>query len=235
MEKKKLISTLSAVVLATSLFSTSVLAKDNNSKDSLVALGDSISYGFNLENNNEHTSRDAFPYLIGKDATLRVRDLAIPGLKTTDFLSVLGTKKYQEAIEHADYITLTIGGNDLTAAFSDNQVTQQELSQILNNIKMDLQAIRKLTDAPIVLYNTYNPYQVTDTRHGVGNVILAGFNAQLELLVGYLGDPKIVVADAYHAFGDRQDLYVRVNDIHPTILGQQLLAQIGLEALGLTE
>ena len=230
---KKIISLLSAVALAGTLFSTSVFANENNSKGSLVALGDSIPFGYNLEQNNQHTSRDAFPYVIGKEATLRVRDLAIPGAKTTDLLTVLETKKYQKAIEHADYMTLNIGSNDLLAAFSDLNVTQEEIGSVLANLKNDIAAIRNLSDSPIVVYNIYNPFQVSDPRHGVGDTLLQYINLQINLLVASLGDNKIVVADAYKAFGQNQALYVRAGDIHPTVLGQKVLAEIGLEALGL--
>lgn len=236
MVKKKLISSLSAVAMAGTLFSTSVFASENNGKGSLVALGDSIPFGYNLENNNEHTSRDAFPYVIGDEATLRVRDLAIPGLKTTDLLIALETKKYQEAIQHADYVTLTIGNNDLLAAFKDKQVTPEEIGSLLTNIKNDILAIRNLTNAPIAVYNIYNPYQVSDAfNHAVGDALLPIINQQIKFLVASLGDSNIVVADAYAAFGQQQDLYVRVNDIHPTVLGQKVLAEAGLKALGLVE
>ena len=41
------------------------------------------------------------------------------------------------------------------------------------------------------------------------------------------------LADAFGAFGENQALYVRTNDVHPTILGQEVLAKAGEAALGL--
>ncbi|MEH7501523.1 hypothetical protein V7152_05655 [Neobacillus drentensis] len=42
----------------------------------------------------------------------------------------------------------------------------------------------------------------------------------------------VIIADAYSSFGDNQAEYVRQNDIHPTVKGQELLADLAEEALG---
>lgn len=235
MVKKKWIAGFSAAIATGALLSTTALANDDNGKEALVALGDSITFGYNLENNNKHTSRQAFPYVIGEEANVRVNDLGKPGWTTSQLLDALNNdEKFQEAVKHSDYVTVTIGNNDLLHAFEDGNVTESEVLTTLDNLKAILVNIRSLTDAPIVVYNVYNPFQVTDVfRHHAGDLLLPKINTQIELLTASLNDQKIVVADAYGAFGQNQELYVRAGDIHPTVEGQKKLAEIGIEALSL--
>jgi lysophospholipase L1-like esterase len=141
--------------------------------------------------------------------------------------------KFKQAVKHSDYVTLTIGSNDLLRAFVDGIVAPYEVSLILANLKNNPLEIRSLTDAPIVVYNVYNPFQVNDSRHIAGDNLLPIINTQIQLLTSSVIDPSIVVADAYSAFRDNQSTYVIVNDIHPTVEGQKKLAEIGLKALSL--
>lgn len=234
MVTKKWVATLAAAALAGTLLSTTALAKEDNGKGALVALGDSITFGYNLENNNNHVSREAFPFEIGEEASLRVRDLGEPGWTTSQLLDALNNdEKFQQAVKHSDYVTLNIGSNDLLKSFADGNVTEEEISPLLKNLKDIITNVRTLTNAPIVVYNVYNPFQVTDGRHQISDLLLPKINYQIQLLVASLKDQTIVVADAYSAFGQNQELYVLPNDIHPTVEGQKKLAEIGLEALNL--
>jgi lysophospholipase L1-like esterase len=234
------------------LFSTTVLAKSENAKESFVALGDSIPFGYNLGETNMQPPKEAFPFQIGKEADLRVRNLAIPGWKTSEMLSALTTdQKFRQAVGHADYVTLNIGNNDLLQALKAAQLEtinnpllffstlQAKVlqSNLYGNLTTIVGQIRSLTDAPIVVYNIYNPFQVVDPLHNIGNIILPGINSQFAVLGTQLNSfyGNIIIADAYSAFGTNQARYVIAGDIHPTEEGQKVLAEIGLEALGLEE
>lgn len=245
--KKKLGVSVAAVALAGSLISPASLAKENNGnaygygKIDLVGLGDSITFGYNLGDDNNKPSSYAFPYLIGDEAKLEVSNLGFPGWTTNDLLTAIKTnKQFQQSIKHANYVTLNIGSNDLLQALKSYNGNQTELlfllqrttlPQITNNLNQIISEVKKLTNAPIVLYNIYNPFQVTDPMHFLADQLLP-----------YLINPAIQgiaisngtkLADAYGAFGQNQAIYVRAKDIHPTIEGQKVLAEIGEEALGL--
>lgn len=250
---KKLLSVMMVSVLAMSMFATSVLAKSDNARKSLVALGDSITYGYNLGSDNSAPSQYAFPYLMTQVTKLKVTNLAVPKLTSAQLLELVKSDKgYRQDLKHADYVTLSIGNNDLLGAVSGASVNgtldvaqlqasivTSVLPSLLGNVKSTIAEIRSLTDAPIVVYNIYNPYQVTNQpMHTLSNQLLTqlvnnNLAALVQSLVAADKCNKLVLADAYKAFGENQLLYVRQNDIHPTIEGQQLLAQIGEEALGL--
>ncbi len=249
---KRIIKSFSLLLVLSLLFSTNAFAKNDHAKESLVALGDSIPYGYNLGETNEEASKDAFPYLIGDDGYLRVRNLAVPGLNTTQMLTSLKTdQKFRQAVRHADYITLNIGSNDLLQALraayqesNGNQslfmlILQQKVqnSNLFANIGDLIKETRTLTDAPIVTYNIYNPFQTNDPLHYVGLQVLPSINKNFSDLTTYYNAVygNVLLADAYTAFGQNQGTYVIAGDIHPTIEGQILLADIGSDALDLNE
>lgn len=243
---KFLLKIVVAIVLVGSLFSPTAFAKSDQAKESLVALGDSIPFGYNLGKTNQNPARTAYPFIIGDSADLRVRNLGVPGWQTSQLLEAIQTdQKYRQAVRHSDYVVLTIGNNDLLAILREAQIesggnpalfqqllqTKLSNSAIFVNIGAIIQEIRSLTDAPIVLYNVYNPFQVNDPLHLVATSILPQINFNFSAIAGFY--PDVVLADAYTAFGSNQSQYVILNDIHPTIDGQIVLAQVGLRALGL--
>jgi lysophospholipase L1-like esterase len=190
---------------------------------------------------------------MGQAAKLKVTNLAVPKLTSSQLLELVKSDKgYRQALKHADYVTLSIGNNDLLAAVSGATVNgtldasqlqaslvSSVLPSLLGNVKSTIAEIRTLTDAPIAMYNIYNPYQVTNQpMHTLTNQLLTklvnnNLAALVQSLVAEDNCQKLVLADAFTAFGENQQLYVRLNDIHPTIEGQQLLADIGEAALGL--
>jgi lysophospholipase L1-like esterase len=241
-----------AAVIASTLLSTGVLAKSdsNQGKQSLVALGDSISFGYNLGVNNNHPSKDAFPYVIGGNDNLRVRDLAEAGWTTTDLLNALDTSKYQEALKHTDVVTLDIGNNDLLHAASailqkissdpnyhitllDQLTMANSIQQIQTNLPLIIAKIRQHTSTPIVIYTLYNPFPKLTIQNYIGELFIPTVN---KIILGEAFKSNLLVADAYSAFSGHEIDYVRVleNDVHPTIEGQKVLADIAINKLNIT-
>lgn len=239
----KFLSIFAAVLLALSLGTPAAFAENGHGKESLVALGDLIPFGYNLGQTNESPAKVAFPFLIGEDADLRVRNLGVPGWQTQDLLVALETnKKLRRAVHHAEYVTLNIGSNDfleiLRTANAESggnpellrKLIEQKLatSDAFDNLSDIIREISSLTDAPIVLFNIYNPFQLNDPFHHVADQYLPYINAiYAETAHAYY---NVEAADAYSAFGDNQDEYVIPQDVHPTVAGQEVLAEIGLEA-----
>ncbi|WP_240611974.1 SGNH/GDSL hydrolase family protein [Planococcus halotolerans] len=242
----KAAKSLAVILLATSIISPAASAKSDQAKESLVALGDSIPFGYNLGQTNQNPSKAAYPYLIGAEEDLRVRNLGIPGWQSEQLLGALeDEQKYRQAISHADYVVITIGNNDLLqilreageesggnqAQFQQLLVQKLQADDVFANIAAAIAETRSLTDAPIVLYNVYNPFQLTDQLHYVADAILPGINQTFAALAA--SSENVYLADAYTAFGDNQAAYVIQGDIHPTAAGQQVLADIGITAFGL--
>ncbi|WP_241536065.1 GDSL-type esterase/lipase family protein [Indiicoccus explosivorum] len=241
----KTLKLLAVLLIAGSMLSPAAFAKNENARDSLVALGDSIPFGYNLGMNNQHPSKEAYPFEIGEEADVRVRNLAVPGAQTEGLLDALQhSQKYRQAIQHADYVTVSIISNDLLtilrAAVAESEGDSVRFQELLAaklaeddafaSLAAILQEIRTLTDAPIVLFNVYNPFQVNDSFHQVADSVLPLINGRIAQLSTAFSD--VYIADAYSEFGNNQAEYVIMGDIHPTEEGQEVLAELALEALG---
>jgi lysophospholipase L1-like esterase len=240
MKSKKLLSVLLVGLLLSMLFSQAVFAK---SQKSLVALGDSITFGWNLSLTNDRPSDQAFPSLIANsEDDYQVSNLAVGGAKSGDLLALLKTKGYRDALTHANVITLEIGSNDFlqgarpiidklisipgyTPTLADMQVIGLITQQYGMNLTAIISEIRSVTKAPIILYNIYNPFYGLDLQAGA---LLALPNM---IIKSYDSDPSIVVADAFSAFAGKQNILVIPYDVHPTIDGHYVLAKLGLQAL----
>jgi lysophospholipase L1-like esterase len=240
---KKFFVLLSAILLMVSLFNHEVSAKSDNAKKSLVALGDSITFGYGLPQEDVgDPSRLSFPYLIGNEADLRVRNLAVSGMKSEELLSAVKTEnKYRNAIRKADYLTLYIGGGDLLSVLKDAYIDPSALGELnkvvpsmYSNITKTIGEIRSLNKtAPIVVYNIYNPVPESNGLYPIAHNNLIGINNGLSSIVTaqdfFYGNIKS--ADAFTTFDDPG--YILPGDVHPTVEGQEVLAEIGLEAFGL--
>jgi lysophospholipase L1-like esterase len=240
MRTKKLLNLFFVFLLLSMVFSQAVFAK---SKQSLVALGDSITFGWNLSPTNDHPSDKAFPSLIANsEDDYRVSNLAVGGATSGDLLALLKTKSYRHSLTRANVITLEIGSNDFLVGaksiiekliyipgyiptMADMQVIGLITNQYSMNLKAIISEIRSVTNAPIILYNIYNPFYGIDLQ---ASALLASTNMFIK---SYDSDPSIVVADAFSAFAGKQNNLIIPNDVHPNIDGQKVLAKLGLEAL----
>ncbi len=107
-----------------------------------VALGDSIADGYRLPGYTGPGSAPArsFPVLLAEDLGAELVPLAVSGMDTDGLLSALDTQTYREALRSAEYITLTIGSNDLLhpaiqqlTALSDS-AAEGDLRSLLNSL-----------------------------------------------------------------------------------------------------
>jgi lysophospholipase L1-like esterase len=221
--QKKIFKLVTALVLMMSLFSATAYAKGkpgSNTEGTLVALGDSITFGYLLDGTDQReVSHDqAFPSLMASSLKLKLSNLGVVGLRADQLLGLISIEgnEYQTEISNAKYISLYIGANDMKA-----------------NHHLIVMKIRHLTDAKIVIYNFYNPFhRSTDwLNYHTFELILPGYNEQLEQQGSNYSN--VVYADAHGAFsGFYHDYYlIPPNDIHPSVLGHEKLADIGYQLL----
>ncbi|MCC3356107.1 SGNH/GDSL hydrolase family protein [Bacillus sp. REN16] len=259
--KKKKLSILFLLVL---LFQAvvapmSFAAEATADKPSLVALGDSITFGWNLyEGENPDISKPsihAFPNYIG-DGGFDVTNLSFPGWTSGDLLTkITSDPMYLPAIAQADVITLNIGNNDLLQAAEINKLisegqalTPEKIEEITIKIKLAsgqlaanltqiMGAIRQVNQsAPIIFYNIYNPFgahldPIVPNLHMMGEQIITGVNKNvIEPIAAKV--PGTILVDAYSAYNGKQATYIRpFPDVHPTVEGQKVLASLADQAL----
>jgi lysophospholipase L1-like esterase len=245
--KFKRFSILFAMMLVLSSIFSSFAFADAAVKPKLVALGDSITYGWNL-NPDKTPSTSAFPYLIGGGKFEVAANISFPGWRSDQLLDAAKKPESLAAIQQASVITLDIGNNDLlqnpviapVLANPSAVLTPEQLQAITNavtetsgKVAANLTAIIGLVktanpDAQIILYNMYNPF-AAGTLHALGEQIVPAINKNvIEPIAAQSGS---VLADAYSAMNGHQAELILPNDIHPNTEGHKALAQAGDKAL----
>lgn len=111
--KKKLLAILLCLVLCLTAVPQPAKAQEEI-KLSYVALGDSISTGYLLEN----PESEGFAALVAKD-TYNLTNLSKNGNTAEGIIGQLETEEVSLAVENADIISITCGGNDLMNALYD--------------------------------------------------------------------------------------------------------------------
>ncbi|MFB5188830.1 SGNH/GDSL hydrolase family protein [Alicyclobacillus fastidiosus] len=221
------------------------------SKGTLVSLGDSITFGYNLNDTSKNSvvSKFAYPNLIGKAERLNVSDLGVPGWTSTDLLAALDAPNFSRAVRGASVVTVDIGSNDLlhwadqqelltsgdpaslTITSTQQLAVAQVLAQFGSNFKHIIAKIRAETSAPIVAYNLYDPFPSSSPLSTDDEQLEAFENQEIAFVAGQY--QNVAVADAHGAFTGNQLSFVRLaqGDVHPTARGQSALAQVGEQAM----
>lgn len=238
------------VFLAGSIFLPSVFSMENESEPlKIVSLGDSITYGWNLDQDRSKPSEKAFPYLIADNAL--VTNISYPGWTSTQLLNTMKTMpQVIPALQEADVVTLNIGSNDLLQAAGIQQILaggvpvvptpemEQKIAAASAQLAANLQEIATLikaqTDAPLIMYNIYNPFgPSTDpfaaSLNMLGEQISKNVNERVIIPIAY--NSGALVADANTAFNGKQSQYILPGDIHPNETGHMALASLAEEIL----
>jgi lysophospholipase L1-like esterase len=212
-----------------------------------VALGDSVSFGWNL-GNNWNPSPKAFPFLLGKAVKLPVDDLGYPGWTTSNLLNALPTARYRNALATASLVTIDIGNNDLLQPATKDGLLSKTPPKNLTAVELQIEgAVQTMAtniaailvdvqqEAPharILLYNLYNPIQGTNSEIGQAASILV--QAADSLIAKDATHAHVTLVNAYSAFQGHQAVYVQSSNFHPTVAGQVALAEAGELALNPT-
>lgn len=201
----------------------------------LVAIGDSIPYGYNLTEDNKKPPKEAFPYLIGSEKDMEVTNLSIPGLTSAElYKAVKYNKLFRESLKNSDYVIVYIGGNDLLNIVKKNggldglklEDAAPVIRDLIYNVYSTILEIDELTDGKILVYNIYNPYPAAGDQLSTP---LSYINKQYASLIQLLKHfASVSLINAYKAYNGHPE-YILEGDVHPTIKGQKVLAEISLK------
>ena len=151
--RKRILSTLLALCLALSLLPASALAAGGEQK-SYVALGDSITTGYGLAENET-----GFAKQVAGSNGYTLTNLAQDGATSSMLLTSLSDSEVSSAIASADLITVTIGGNDLMDALyaylaeeynkqnSDTPITAEDVKASLAGTLSEISQVEMLSFA----------------------------------------------------------------------------------------
>ena len=198
--KKRLIAALLSLCMLLGMAPLSALA----AQPVYVALGDSISRGYGLD---PEKADQSFVEQIAEQQELSMTMLAADGETTASLLAKLENAdgEVAKALETADVVTLTIGGNDFMNALYEYMAeaynTEKDTSFTAEQFKQALEGKNeKLEQATALAFVTQ---KISGFAFGAGGTLLTQFETALnEIAAGIRGytNAPVVVATQYNPY-----------------------------------
>ncbi len=198
---------------------------------SVVSVGDSLTEGI-----GDSTKTGGYiPYLQDhlvqleevKDATFT--NYGVKGNRTDQLLERLDEQQVKDSIKQADFVIITIGGNDIMKVFKENfgqlkvkqfEQGRKDYEKRLNEIIVKVRESNQ--EAGIVLVGLYNPFM--EVFHNVEEVeeILQNWNETSKQTVEKYDQTTFVSVE--DLFKDQKEDIFYVDQFHPNDRGYELMA-----------
>ncbi|MGI8385021.1 SGNH/GDSL hydrolase family protein [Robertmurraya sp. P23] len=194
----------------------------------IVALGDSLTRG-----TGDEEGKGYIGYLVEEleektDEKLTLHNYGVKGYRSDQLLTQVKGETIQNQIKDADFILMTIGGNDL---FQGGQTLvspkQDEISvikdQYVKNLKETIDMIKSINqDAVIFLVGLYNPFIDLEDAATTTAVVRDWNYSTNQLLDQY---PNSVFVPTFDLFQLKVNDYLFSDKFHPNSKGYQLIAE----------
>ncbi|MDM5191023.1 SGNH/GDSL hydrolase family protein [Bacillus sp. DX4.1] len=193
----------------------------------VVSLGDSLTRGVGDKEGIGYVGR--MKDTLQKDYKQRVAltNLAVSGAKMPDLLKQMESSGAQYSIKQADFIVLTIGGNDLFPGWEslgkmDLETYRPDTVTFQNQAKQILAELRKLNpNSPIFWLGLYNPFEDVEDLKGSSSIVV-DWNASLEKLA--LDDKNVYITPTFDLFQNQGKKLLYSDHFHPNETGYSYMA-----------
>jgi len=227
---KKLLSALLALALVCGLAAAAGAESETDAKK-LVLLGDSIPAGEGASDPSK-----SYAKLLAAQGC-DVANFAVGGHKADDLLAVLAENEdARTAIGRADFIGVSIGGNDLLAsnvitlvlrllARKDTRTLDKYIEAFREKFTRIVSELRELNgDAVLIAQTLYNSMEDVPLVGSAYNIAVAKLN---QVYYDYLAEHPgaYVIADVYGAFKGRGGL-IHPDRLHPSDEGHAMIARV---------
>ncbi|MEH7305097.1 SGNH/GDSL hydrolase family protein [Neobacillus drentensis] len=201
-------------------------------KLTVLSAGDSLTQGVGDSNN----SGGYLPYLetmLEKEKGIKEVDFynyGVKGNRTTQLLKRLKTAEMKGALQEADLVILTIGGNDIMKVVKDNienlqlstftaekELYQKHLTQIFDLIHQEN------PHAQVVLVGLYNPFSKWFSEIKELDEIVADWNKAGQAVTANYANAYFVEVEDMFLNANENLLYT--DNFHPNDKGYELIAQ----------
>lgn len=204
---KKIISILLIICISIPLLAITVSADIYSSK--FVVLGDSIAYGYALENKDIQR----YSTLVGKQIGAEVFNHAVNGMKSEELILALNSGAYDESLNGAKYVSVSIGSNDLLQPFANI------LSDVLSEIDVNLSNISAIVKDQSMITDVFTKLNDELTNNEILLQACEKFKDKLSTIVGVL---KKKSPDAEIYFNNIYNPYAGVVITNP-LTGDELI------------
>ncbi|MCL6636723.1 MAG: lysophospholipase [Alicyclobacillus sp.] len=192
----------------------------------LLALGDSLAVGFG-DTSGRGFVGDVVQQLHQSGHQVQLRNLAVNGLTSAGLLSQLQQPATQSAVQTADVVLLSIGGNDLRSAATLPNLDPQRVEQALNPFAQRLHEVLAQLQtlnphARVLLVGLYNPYADLAGSSAETNALLLQWNEREQQVASAFAN--VTVVPTFDLFAAQPAAYLYVDHFHPNSVGYQRIA-----------
>lgn len=200
----------------------------NDQQLHLVALGDSLTRG-----TGDETGKGYVGYILDELRTktkqpIQVTNLAIKGQRSAGLVKQLQQAEVQRQLKQADFVFMTIGGNDLFQGgetirnFSIARINQTKASY-LRNLDAIFRTIRTVNSQAIVFYiSLYNPFNQLNNAKTTSAIVRQWNYDSAEVAARY---PNIIAVPTYDLFELHVNEYLYSDQFHPNKEGYKLIGE----------
>lgn len=164
---------------------------------SYVALGDSISAGYGLEGGEL-----SFPEMLERDTGYVLTDFSSnDGVTSEDLLETLNKSEVITAVQGADVITITVGGNDLMNALYEYLADAPGVSMSAEDIREGLENGTIGTGTLMKLMMELGDFPASSQASAALTTLGANLSSALAQIKGMNPDAACIVANQYNPYG----------------------------------
>ncbi|MDQ0413121.1 SGNH/GDSL hydrolase family protein [Mesobacillus stamsii] len=193
----------------------------------IVALGDSLTRGM-----GDDTGKGYIGYLVDElgdksKEKITIHNYGVNGYRSIQLLEQLRQVEIQRKIQSADYILITIGGNDLFQSGETMDLDEKKIAQAkagyLKNLDSILKEVRTLNELAIIFHiGLYNPFiDLNDSE--LTTKIVRDWNYDTNALLDQ--KEKAVYVPTFDLFQLSVKDYLYTDNFHPNAEGYKLIAE----------
>lgn len=192
---------------------------------SIVALGDSLTRGVGDPEGLGYVGRIVQRLKKERQVKVLLTNLAVSGANSSDLVKQLEKQGVRYAISKADFILLTLGGNDLNPGFErldkvDLKAYTGDVESFLQNAKQAITLIRQANGkAPIYWMGLYNPLE--DPLPESNRVVLQ-WNQRMEELA--VQERDLYFVPLFDLFHQQTNRLLYTDHFHPNGDGYEAMA-----------
>jgi lysophospholipase L1-like esterase len=200
----------------------------------LLVLGDSLAKGTGDESGRGFAT-DVLDAL-RKRGPVEIGNLAVNGAESAEVRELVGQENVRSLAATADWILLSVGGNDLSHAVPGDgspaapvESVARAREDFASNLRAILSALRAASpSAPIRVLGLYDPFEQRGAPSRLGASVILGWNALLQETA--LAYPDVLIVPTFDLFEYRQDR-LALDHFHPNRAGYSAIAARVLQGI----